>query len=461
MAAPALPIVWKDAAGENNYEKERVDRIFNAIKPNRYPRAIIKATHPSHVQEAVQLANKLQCRVSVRSGGHSWAAWSVRDDAILIDLEGLHEIDLDEDKTIVKASPSTTGAMLNEVLVPKGLMFGGGHCPDVGIGGFLLQGGMGWNCKNWGWACEQIVALDVVTAAGEALHCSETENSDLLWCARGAGPGFPAIVTRFYLKTRQRPAVMYRSTFIYPISVYKTVMDWITKISPTSDPGNEIVAVGLTPKGMNEICIMAHIVTFQESESAAREALRPLDESRPVGALVELVSQPTSIADQYVDQAHANPENHRYCADNAYIKNDADVTGVLEKAFTSLPHRKSFALWFSMVPTSRRPMPDMACSMQSDHYFALYTVWEDAEDDVRCQGWVKNIMREVAPMSEGAYLGDSDFQVRRTKFWSDAAAAKLMSLRRKWDPKGTVSGYLDEGDASGTEGLDNQNWIKS
>ena len=42
--------------------------------------------------------------------------------------------------------------------------------------------------------------------------------------------GFPAIVTRFYLKTRKRPAVMYRSTFIYPISRYKTVMDWITKV---------------------------------------------------------------------------------------------------------------------------------------------------------------------------------------------------------------------------------------
>lgn len=149
MITTALPIIWRGSADANIYEKERVDRGFNAIKPNRYPRAVVKATHPSHVQEAVQLANKLGCRVSVRSGGHSWAAWGVRDDAILIDLEGLNEIDLDEDKKIVKASPSTTGIMLNESIGKKGLMFGGGHCPDVGIGGFLLQGGMGWNCKVW------------------------------------------------------------------------------------------------------------------------------------------------------------------------------------------------------------------------------------------------------------------------------------------------------------------------
>lgn len=147
MATPAMSITWRDSANDTLYEKERVDRVFNAIKPNRYPRAIVKVTHPLHVQEAVKLANKLQCRVSVRSGGHSWAAWGVRDDAILIDLERLNEIELDESKKIVKASPSTTGIMLNESIGKKGFMFGGGHCPDVGIGGFLLQGGMGWNCK--------------------------------------------------------------------------------------------------------------------------------------------------------------------------------------------------------------------------------------------------------------------------------------------------------------------------
>ena len=70
------------------------------------------------------------------------------------------------------------------------------------------------------------------------------------------------------------------------------------------------------------------------------------------------------------------------------------------------------------------------------------------------------LFRSVAPMSKGAYLGDSDFQIRKTKFWTDEAAEKLMKLRRKWDPKGTVSGYLDDGDRSGIKGLDNQNWIK-
>jgi FAD/FMN-containing dehydrogenase len=43
--------------------------------------------------------------------------------------------------------------------------------------------------QNWGWACEKIVAIEVVTAEGEVLLCNETQNKDLLWAARGAGPG--------------------------------------------------------------------------------------------------------------------------------------------------------------------------------------------------------------------------------------------------------------------------------
>lgn len=164
------------------------------------PRAVVQATSPQHVVDAVKLAKSLDCRVSVRSGGHSWAQWSVRDDAVLVDLGklpgGKHAeapleegLVYDEKTQIVVCPPSTTGRLLNGFLEGKGRMFAGGHCPDVGLGGFLLQGGMGWNCKNWGWACESVVGIDAVTAEGEVLHASEKENADLFWAARGSGPG--------------------------------------------------------------------------------------------------------------------------------------------------------------------------------------------------------------------------------------------------------------------------------
>lgn len=222
------------------------------------------------------------------------------------------------------------------------------------------------------------------------------------------------------------------------------------------------MAVALRPDPKTEPVIMSHTVTFQNTEEAAIASLKLVNETHPPGAVMESICRVTSLEQEYNDQARANPEGHRYTSDNAYIENDADVAEVLREAFTTLPEKsKTFALWYSMTPGSRRTLPDMAVSLQSDHYFALYTVWEDQKDDDRCKSWVKDVMADVERHSVGAYTGDSDFQVRRTKFWEDSKAKKLVELRRKWDPSGRVCGYLDEGDKSGTAGLENvHEWQK-
>jgi hypothetical protein len=201
---------------------------------------------------------------------------------------------------------------------------------------------------------------------------------------------------------------------------------------------------------------MAHTVSFQNTEEEARAALKPINDSRPPGAIVEVEFAPTSLLNEYISQDAANPHDHRYCSDNAYVNNDVDVAAVLEEAFTTLPSKQSMALWFAMNPCSRRPLPDMALSMQTDHYFALYTIWEDEKDDSRCKIWVRDVMEHVKTSSAGAYLGDSDFQVRKTMFWGEAQGKKLMDMRRKYDPTGTICGYLDEGDRSGVDGLENE-----
>ncbi|KIX09649.1 uncharacterized protein Z518_00730 [Rhinocladiella mackenziei CBS 650.93] len=69
-----------------------------------------------------------------------------------------------------EVQPATYGSNLNKILEKHDLLFPGGHCPTVGLGGFLLQGGFGWNSRKWGVACESILAIDVVTADGDLIH---------------------------------------------------------------------------------------------------------------------------------------------------------------------------------------------------------------------------------------------------------------------------------------------------
>ena len=141
-------ILRRDTTDPETFRDAVWGRVFNYRRDeSRQPRAVVIALKLEHVKEAIELAEKESCRVSVRSGGHSWAAWSVRHDVILIDLGELKDLDYDEESKIVSCSPSVTGRVLNGFLNAKGRVFPGGHCPDVGVGGFLLQGGMGWNCK--------------------------------------------------------------------------------------------------------------------------------------------------------------------------------------------------------------------------------------------------------------------------------------------------------------------------
>jgi hypothetical protein len=208
--------------------------------------------------------------------------------------------------------------------------------------------------------------------------------------------------------------------------------------------------------GEDEIQIMAGFTTFQTSKSDAEKVMKAIHDGRPENAKLAVFCDPTSLAKEYCAQEVASPENYRYCCDNAYIANEADVPAALEAAFTTLPNKKSFSLYFAMNPTSRRPLPDMALSMQSDHYFAAYTTWEDAADDGPRIDWVRSTMRDMEPQTVGGYMGDADFQARGSKFWSEENGKKLMEIRRKWDPKGRICGYLDDGDKSGVDGLRNE-----
>ncbi|KAK3692957.1 FAD binding domain protein [Podospora appendiculata] len=489
-------ILLRESTDAATFEAAVWGGVFNLRRDtSRVPAAVCRARTTADVVAGVELARARGWRVSIRSGGHSWAAWSVRQDAVLLDLGQLHVdhhdttgnikgpgpgwIDYDEATGIVSCPPATTGQTLNGVLAAKGRMFAGGHCPDVGLGGFLLQGGMGWNCKNWGWACEAVAAIDAVTADGEVVHCCEsdmdmdimdsdgtgpgTKAGDLFWAARGAGPGFPAVVTRFHLRTR--PLLqLFHSVYVYPLAAFRAVLAWAIEAAPTADPDTEMVCVSSYSPGATVPTVLAHFTTFKPSLAAAKRALSPLDghAARPPGATVAVFCQPTSLAAQYADQAAANPgpATHRYCSDNAYIRAGDDddrtvVPAILERAFTTLPSRQSCALWFSMNPTSRRPgrACDAALSMQSDHYFALYAVWEHERDDAAHVGWVHDTLRAVEPHAVGSYLGDADFRHRTPKFWTDECAARLRDVRRAWDPDGRVCGFLGQGDRSGVDGL--------
>lgn len=438
--------------GDPGFEEACFGRVFNHRRPSdRRPAAVLEAASEQDVVEGVRLAVERGWQVSVRSGGHSWAVWSVRGDALLIDLGNFRELAYDPATGIATATPSVKGGdELNPYLGEFGRFFNGGHCPSVGIGGFLLQGGQGWNARGWGWAAEHVEAIDVVTAEGELVRADETHHSDLFWAARGAGPGFFGVVTRFHLRTRPLPGHLAHTVHAYPLGLFDEVITWLHGMHHTVSELVEIVAVTQTLPDRDERVLLVTGLSMTDTPEQAAEALAPLHACPYADrALFRVEARPTTLAEQIEAQRVANPEGHRYFVDNAWLTGPAEeVVPAMRTVYTGLPTPQSFTIWFSMAPL-RRPA-DMAFSLQSEIYCASYVVHDEPGRDAELRAWLDGAMAELEPVTAGQYLGDSDFTVRQLKFMGDEQWRRLQEIRAVRDPKGLFAGYLSAGTVTNT-----------
>lgn len=426
---------------DREFDDAAVSRIFNTRRPAARPAAVLRAADVADVAAGVRLARSEGLKLAVRAGGHSWAAWSLRDDTLLIDLASFTSITCDDATGTVTAGPAVRGGTdLDPFLARRGRFFPGGHCPTVGIGGFLLQGGMGWNCRGWGWAAESVEAVQVVTAEGEIAWCSEEENADLFWAARGSGPGFFGVVTAFRLRTRERYRKLTQTTRVYPAETAPEVLAWLHTARHDVPACVELVAVNtlLPPElGHTGPVLAVDGLSFDGGPAS----LAVLDTCPVTGkAIAEKTAEPADIADLRAEQIRANPEGHRYFVDNAYLTGTTeDLIPAMTPAFTELPTPKSFSLWYDLAHT---PVPeDMALSRQTDIYFATYTIAGNPSDDATCRSFVDETMARLAPLEAGCYLGDSDFTVRPDRFMSDAAWDRYRRIRAERDPDRLFAGY--------------------
>ena len=169
-------------------------RAVKNLHIDRRPGMIIRCTGVADVIDAVNMARRRDLLIAVRGGGHHVAGHGTVDGGLVVDLSRMNGVWVDASRRLVHVQGGATWGDVDRETQAFGLVVPGGIVSTTGVGGLTLGGGIGWLHRKWGLACDNLRAVEIVTAQGELVRASIEENTDLFWALRGGGGNFGVAV---------------------------------------------------------------------------------------------------------------------------------------------------------------------------------------------------------------------------------------------------------------------------
>jgi FAD/FMN-containing dehydrogenase len=436
-----------------DYEAWRTGVVWQARKPGRHPAMIVRPNSTEAVSEAVNYARANGLKVSVKSSGHNLWGNFLRDDGMLIDMWNFRKVEMEGDAAWVEPSVWSRDIMLE--LGKHGAAFPASHCASVGMGGFLLGGGVGLNCLEWGGlSTYNILAAEVVTADGKIRTIDDANDSDLAWALRGAGNGFPGIVTRFKLKTFPAPTALKAGTYIFPIDQTPAAMAWVDAMvergmlkdcEPLVILGHSPMAQPDAPPEKAKVCIV-RINVFATDVSAADSQLAAIaaDPGAKAAVFAKVNEDWTFEQSYYGTLDYKNPLNYGYFGvDSVWVDSPEAALPVLAREFVKAPFPGCHVV---MSPIGRVAQPvNSAAKVHGRLYVGIYAVGSSAADGEKAIAWLRETARAMEPHARGRYINEVDGEAaagRVASCFTSQDWNRVGEVRKKYDPTGLFSDYF-------------------
>lgn len=434
------------AREDAGFEQTMFQFLYNQQRFGRVPDMILEPKTVEDVISIVKYAKQNGKKLTVLSGGRSFSANAMRNECMVISMKHFQKYTLHRDEMSATAEPGLGGYDLMKVLYRNQLFFPAGHCKGVCLGGYLLQGGYGWNGRKLGIACKSVLGLDIVTADGELIHASETENSDMFWAARGAGAGFFGVVVKFYLRLYPLPKYQAVIAHDFQMKHLEDVYRWAYEVGPEVPKSVEFqMMMSRNMLNMLGPGIEAFAPIFADTRDEFEEAKQFMEKS-PLKkkAIIRTPAFNPGIDRFYKGTMAHYPANYNYGVDNMWTRASIDdLLPYIRKISETLPPAPSHFLWLNWYPDAIDT--DMAYSMEDNIYMALYSCWKDHKDTPLYTNWASDRIREMQHHSSGIQLADEGLHKRSDKFLSEAHYHKLQAIRAKRDPGRLFLGWHSDG----------------
>lgn len=205
------------------------DRLGNNKRLQYFPLIIAFPKCEREIKFWVAFAIKYHIPPCIRSGGHSYEGFSNCNPLIIDTTDFVINYSdtctapyhISRSKNYVDTAPGIRLGPLYYALDREGLIIAGGICASVCVGGLVAGGGSGYFLRQYGYACDNLLEVDISLASGKNITCTpDNKYSDLFRAIKGAGGGNFGIITRYRLRTYKVKKVVY---FTYSFSAADTV----------------------------------------------------------------------------------------------------------------------------------------------------------------------------------------------------------------------------------------------
>lgn len=436
--------------GDSAYEEAR--KVWNAMI-DKHPALIARCTGTADVVAAVRWARSRDLPVAVRGGGHNVAGSAVNDGGLVIDLSPMKGIFVDRVARTARAQPGVTWGELDAATQLHGLVTPGGEVSTTGIAGYTLSGGLGLLQRKWGLACDNLLAAEVVTAAGEVVQANAVDHSDLYWALRGGGGNF-GIVTSFEYALHPLGPDVYSLTVAYPaddaVHLLRAWHDFTEEASDEITTQVLIWSLPPVPDFPEDLHRTPIAIVAGFYAGPVDDGERALEPARRWGTPLFDASGTARYAEaQAAFDAHF-PPTRRYYWKSLYLDalDEQTIAPIAAMATTRPTPQTLIAL--RHLGGAIHHLPDDANAYghrRANYNLSLDATWLDPADDERAIAWTRQTWQAFRDLTGGgvylnfAGLGEDNEALARAGYGRNYD--RLRQIKRRYDPENLFRGNVN------------------
>lgn len=415
-------------------------RVFNGMIDRR-PALIARVASADDVARAIKFARDNGFTISVYGGGHGLTGAAVVDGGVCIDMRGMKRIDVDAAARKARVEGGANWGEFDAATQAHGLAVTGGRNVTTGVAGLTLGSGSGWIERKYGFVCDNLDKVELVTADGRQVVASETENPELFWGLRGGGGNF-GVVTAFHLRLHPVGTLL-AGPLMYPApmaaAVLRNYRDFM-RTAPDEVCGGLVFTTApdapfVPPPARGKPIVMVFAV-YAGDPAEGERVLAPL---RAFGPPVVDIIKPSSYLE--VQGGPPNPWGNQQYSTADYMRElpDEAIDVMAQHALDPISPETAIVVIPGGGAPSRVPEEATAFGARDApfniHYLAA---WTNPADNARNIARVKAIAATMKPWATGrSYLNflSDDVENRLAESFGEKKLARLRALKRVWDPE--------------------------